>query len=49
MKGHTLLLVLLVAITPSLVVCDVKVSNQDNGLRIEQLRDTGEVCSVSVE
>ena len=46
MKGRTLLLVLLVAITPSLVVCDVKVFNQDNGLRIEQVHGTGEVCVV---
>ena len=45
-KGHTLLLVLLVAITPSLVVCEVEVFNQGDGLRIQQAHGTVEVCSV---
>ena len=45
-KGRTLLLVLLVAITPSLVICGVNVFNEDNRLRIQQAHGTGEVCSV---
>ena len=45
-KGQTLLLLLLVAVTPSLVHCGVQVFNQDNRLRIEQDYGTGKVCSV---
>ena len=44
-KGQTLLLLLLVAVTPSLVCCGVKVLNDGDGLRIQQVNGTGEVCS----
>ncbi len=44
-KARTLLLLLLAA-TPSLVVCEVEVFNQGDGLRIQQAHGTGEVCSV---
>ena len=43
-NGQTLLLLLLAA-TPSLVVCEVEVFNQGDGLRIQQVNGTGEVCS----
>ena len=45
MKGRTLLLLLSVAITPSLVVCEVEVFQQGEGLRIQQVDGTGEVSS----
>ncbi len=44
-NGQTLLLLLLAA-TPSLVVCEVEVFNQGDGLRIQQASGTtGEVSS----
>ncbi len=46
MKGRTLLLLLLVAITPSLAICEVQVFNHGDGLRIKQVNGTGEVSSV---
>ena len=45
MKAQTLLLLLVVAITPSLVCCGVKVFNGGERLRIEQEDGFGEVCS----
>ena len=45
-KGRTLLLVLLVAMTPNLVFCEVEVFNQGDGLRIQQAHGAGEVCRV---
>ena len=36
-------LLLVVAMTPSLVSCEVEVFNQDDGLRIKQVNGTGEV------
>ena len=46
MKGRTLLLLLLVATTPSRVMCDVKVFHSGDGLLFQQVNGTGEVCSV---
>ena len=45
LKERTLLLLLVVAITPSLVSCEVEVFNQDDGLHIQQVNGTGEVSS----
>ena len=45
-KGQVLLLLLLLAATPSLVVCDVKMFHSDKTLRIQELNGDGEVCSV---
>ncbi len=44
-KGQTLLLLLLAA-TPSLVVCDVKMFHSDKTLRIQELNGDGEVSCV---
>ena len=44
-KGQTLLLLLLVATTPSLVVCEVEVFNQGDGLLFQQVDGIGQVRS----